>query len=133
MISGVSIERSRGRRSDGGESRRRLAKRFVPGTGESPLLTASRERPLLVPLAARQLVVHLQAIAVGIREVDADGHRVIADSNGNALVVQASIDLREVVEGLHPPGDVIQTDLGLLRSGGVVTDFEERDVVRVVR
>src|SRR5439155_11010935 len=94
-----------------------------------PLVAASRERAVLVPLAARQFVVDLEAVAVGVREVDADGNRVIGDANGDALVAQASIDLREVVEGLHPPGDVIQTDLALLRPGGVVADLEERDVV----
>src|SRR5213083_1778444 len=54
-------------------------------------------------------------LAVGVREVDADGHRVIGDANGDALVAQSSINLREVVERLHPPGDVVQTDLALLR------------------
>src|SRR5207247_5895799 len=106
------------RRSDGGESRRRLAKRFVPGPGEPSLVAASRERAVLVPLAARQFVIDLEAVAVGVREIYDDGHRVIGDANGDGLVAQSSIDLREVVERLHPPGDVVQTDLALLRPGG---------------
>src|SRR5213592_2091627 len=100
------------RRSDVGERRRRLAQGLVPGPREPSLRAASGERPLLVPLAARQLVVDLEPIAVGIREVDADGNRV-------------------VVEARHPPGHVVQTHLGLLRPGGVVSNLEEGDVVRV--
>src|SRR5213596_975204 len=108
------------RRSDVGERRRRLAQGLVPGPREPSLRAASGERPLLVPLAARQLVVDLEPIAVGIREVDADGNRVVGDANGHTLVVQAPIDLREVVEARHPPGHVVQTHLGLLRPGDVV-------------
>src|SRR5262249_59541623 len=102
---------------------------FVPGPGEPSLVAASRERAVLVPLAARQFVVDLEAVAVGVREVDADGDRVIGDANDNALVVESSIDLRQVVEGLHPPGDVVQTDLALLRTGGVVADLEGHGLV----
>src|SRR2546427_10516428 len=121
------------RRSDVGERRRRLAQGLVPGPREPSLRAASGERPLLVPLAARQLVVDLEPIAVGIREVDADGNRVVGDANGHTLVVQAPIDLREVVEARHPPGHVVQTHLGLLRPGGVVSNLEEADVGRGAR
>src|SRR5437879_9472047 len=85
------------RRSDGGESRRRLAKRFVPGPGEPSLVAASRERAVLVPLAARQFVIDLEAVAVGVREIDADGHRVIGDANGDGLVAESSIEDRKSV------------------------------------
>ena len=47
---------------------RRLAEQLVPGPGEASLVAGFRERVLLVPLAARQLVVDLEAIAVGFAE-----------------------------------------------------------------
>src|SRR5438445_11029169 len=90
------------RRSDVGERRRRLAQGLVPGPREPSLRAAARERALLVPLAARQLVVDLEPVAVGIREVDADGDRVVGDANGHALVTQSSINLGKVVEARHP-------------------------------
>jgi hypothetical protein len=56
---------------------------------------------------------------------------VIGDVDGNALGLEALVHLGEVVEALHPPGDVVQPDLTLLRRQGVLTHVEQRDVVGV--
>src|SRR2546430_14302074 len=66
------VERALGGRAD----RRGRAQRFVPGAGEPALVALTGERPIATPLAARQLVVDLEAIAVGIREVESDRDRV---------------------------------------------------------
>src|SRR6185295_3763195 len=59
--------------------------RLVPGAWETAFVALFRERPLAVPLAPRLLVVHLEAVAVGIREVDTDRDRVVGDADRDVL------------------------------------------------
>src|SRR5919106_2222186 len=92
------------------------AQHLVPRPREPSLLLVARvaERALAVPLAARQLVVHLETVAVGVREVDADRDRVIGDVHGDVAGLQPVIHLGQVLERLHAPGHVVQPDLALL-------------------
>src|SRR5262249_6607102 len=124
--------RALGRRLGLQESRRGR-ERLVPRPGEAALVALLRERPLAVPLAARLLVVDLEAVAVGIGEVDADRDRVVGDADRDLFVLEPLVHLAEVAEVGHAPGDVVQPDLLLLGARGLVAHLEERDVVRVVR
>src|SRR5262249_10570455 len=64
----------------GGDGRLRgLAKLGVPGPGEPPLVAGLGKGPLLVPLAPWELVVDLEAVAVGIGEIHPDRHRMVGD------------------------------------------------------
>src|SRR5882672_4718654 len=94
---GAGCGRPRAPRSDVREGRRRRVEHLVPRAGETPLLAVTRERSLLLPLTARKLVIDFETVTVGIREVNADRDRVIADGDGDAFVLQAPEDLREVV------------------------------------
>src|SRR6185369_5178722 len=111
----------------------RRAQDLVPGAGEPALLGLGRvrERPVPAPLAARQLVVDLEPVAVRIGEVHADRDGVVGDVERNAASLQPLVHLGEILEGRHSPGDVVQADLTLLGRGRVLTHLEERDVVRV--
>src|SRR5262245_53003982 len=114
------------------ERRRRLLDHLVPRPGEPALRALLRERPLAVPLAARLLVVDLEPVAVGIREVDADRHGVVRHADGYVLGLQSVVHLGEVLEASHAPGHVIQAHALLLRAGRVLTYLEQGDVMRVV-
>src|SRR5215813_2582955 len=118
----------------GGDGRLRgLAELCVPGPGEASLVAGLGKGPLLVPLAPRELVVDLEAVAVGIGEIHADRDRMVGDPDGHPAVVQALVHLLEVIEVRHPPRDVIQADLPLLLPLRIVPDLEQRDVVGVAR
>src|SRR2546425_3728119 len=125
------------RTADGGlpprERRRQLLDDLVPRTREPALGALFRKRLLAVPLAAGQLVVDLEAVPVGIREVDADRDGVVRDADGNVLGLEPLIHFREILEAPHSPRDVVQAYLLLLRSRGVFAHFEEGDVVSVAR
>src|SRR6266850_3493358 len=69
------------------EGRRRLES-LVPGPRESALRALFRKWPLPQPLAAGLLVVDLEAVPVGIGEVDADRHGVVGDAHGDILGLQ---------------------------------------------
>src|SRR5215813_10059994 len=93
----------------GGDGRLRgLAELGVPGPGEAPLVAGLGKGPLLVPLAPRELVVDLEAVAVGIGEIHPDRDRMVGDPEGDPAVVQALVHLLQVIEVRHPPRDVIQ-------------------------
>src|SRR4029453_360830 len=115
------------------ERRRSLLDHLVPRPRESALPALLRERPLAVPLAAGLLVVHLEAVAVRIRKKDADGYGLVRDGDGDVLGLQPLIHLGEVFEAPHPPRDMVQAHLLLLRPGSVLAHLEERDVVGVIR
>src|SRR5262249_15191018 len=112
---------------------RRGRERLVPRPGETALRAFLRERPLAVPLAPRLLVVDLEAVAVGIGEVDADRNGVVGDTDRDLFVLEPLVHLAEVAEVGHAPGDVVQPDLLLLGARGLFAHLEERDVVRVAR
>src|SRR6058998_1535338 len=114
------------------ERRRRLLDDLVPGSGEPALRALLGERPLALPLAARLLVVDLEAVAVGIREVDADGHGVVRHADGHVLGLQPLVHLGEVLETAHAPGHVVQTHALLLGPGRVLAHLEQGDVVGMV-
>src|SRR5262249_45048974 len=114
------------------EEGRRGRERLVPRPGEAALGAFLRERPLAVPLAARLLEVDLEAVTVGIREIDADRDRVVGDADRDLFLLEPLVHLAEVAEVGHAPGHVIEPDLLLLGSGRLVTDLEQRDVVRVI-
>src|SRR4029453_13544862 len=108
--------------SSGGSPGRRLRlqegrgrrERLIPGAGEAALGALLRERPRAVPLAAGLLVVDLEPVSVGIREIDADRDRVVGDADRDVLVLEPLVHLAEILEVRHAPGDVIQADLLLL-------------------
>src|SRR5207249_4400506 len=110
---------------------RRGLQRLVPRPGEAAFRALFRERPLPVPLAPGLLVVHLEAVSVGIREIDAEGDRVVGDADRDVLVLEPLVHLGKVLEVRHAPGDVIQANLLFLRPRGLFTHLEERDVVSV--
>src|SRR6266540_415087 len=115
------------------ERRRRLLDDLVPRTGEATLGALFRKRLLTMPLTAGQLVVDLEPVPVGIREVDADRDGVVRDADGHVFGLQPLIHFREVFEAPHSPGHVVQAHLLLLRSQGVFAHLEEGDVMRMAR
>ena len=121
------------RQARASRSLRGLAELCVPGPGEPSLVARPGKGPVLIPLAPRQLVVDLEAIAVGIREIHADRDRVIGDPDPHRMVMQTLVHLLQVVEAGHPPCDVVQANLALLLPLRVLPDLEQRDVMGVVR
>src|SRR5579872_5178714 len=90
--------------------RQRLDLRFVPRTRETAAadLVAREDVVIDRPLAARQFVEHLDAIAVGVAQVDAERDAVIGDVvDLDALGLDAVIELLQIVETLEPPGHVV--------------------------
>ena len=87
------------------------------GRGSDPSRPrSSSERPVAAPLAARQLVVHLEAVAVRDprnrrRSRRCDRRRAC----GMPLGLQALVHLGQVLDARHPPGHVVEADLALLR------------------
>src|SRR5262245_66292200 len=114
------------------ERRRRLLDHLVPGSWEPSLRALLGERSLAVPLAARLLEVDLEAVAVGIREVDADRNGVVRHADGNVPGLQPMVHLGEVLEASHAPGHVVQSHALLLGPRRVLAHFEQGDVVGMV-
>src|SRR3989442_3123399 len=115
------------------ERRRRLLDDLVPRTGEATLGALFRKRLLTMPLTAGQLVVGLEPVSVGIREIDTDRDGMVRDADGDLFGLQPLIHFREVFEAPHSPRHVVQAHLLLLRSQGVFTHLEEGDVMRMAR
>src|SRR5207249_10031003 len=87
---------------------------LVPGPGEATLVTRARERPLPAPFAPRQLVVDLEHVPVGIREVHADRDGVVRDAERIALVLEAQVNILQFVEASHSSGNVVTPDQSIL-------------------
>src|SRR5919202_1373658 len=69
---------------------------LIPGAGETTALAIfGRENLILArPLAPRQLVGYLDAIAVGVVKINADGDAVVGDAiDRDILVLEPLIDL----------------------------------------
>ena len=63
---------------------------------------------LAIPLAAGSLVVNLNAVAIGVPEVDAQGDTVVGHFKLNALLFDMSVELFQVVQAVYPPGHVVE-------------------------
>src|SRR5262249_48832492 len=94
----------------GSDGSGRLPQPLVPRSGEAAFRAVSGKRTLLPPFTAWQLVVDLEPVAVGVREVDAERDGMVGHADVHALVQKAVVHLLQVLERRHPPRDVIQTD-----------------------
>ena len=75
---------------------------------------------LAVPLAARQLVGDLDAVAVRIFQVDAYGDAVVGhEVDFDALCLCPDVELLQVVQVMHLPAGVVQAHASLFRAGSV--------------
>jgi len=104
---------------------------LVPRTGEltlGPVLT-HEDVVLAIPLAAGSLVVNLNAVAIGILEVDAQGDTVVGQFKLNALLFDMSVELFQVVQAVYPPSHVVEAYTARLDAGSVVADLHKRDFV----
>ena len=85
------------------------------------------------PFGARHFVEHLDAVAVGIAQIDAERDAVIGDVVDRLpLLLDAAIELLQVVERFEPPRHVVQPDLALLLQRRVVAELHQRHLVRLL-
>ena len=83
---------------------------FVPGTGESAFAVAQVCEQLFLarPFAPRQLIEHLDAIAIGVLDINAHGDAVVAYPDyGDVLLFDPQVELFSVLQGFHVPGHVV--------------------------
>src|SRR5437868_14057431 len=83
----------------------------VPRTGEAAAAGLLAREDVIIdrPFGARHLIEHLDAIAVGVAQIDAERDAVSGDVvRLDALCLDAVIELLEVVEAFEPPGHVAE-------------------------
>ncbi len=89
----------------------------------------------LAPLLGRDEPHHFELDAVGIVGVQALVDAVVGRALERTGLGEALAVRFEVVEGRHLPGEVVQPDRHVSRSGvaGILTDREARQIVVVAR
>lgn len=105
---------------------------LIPGPREEAFRPLGTRKNLViaVPLVSRQLVGHLNTIAIGVTEIDPNGDPVIRDViDLDVFVLEPLVDFFQVVEAMHHPGHVIETYLPLLRTGSVIPHLDERHLM----
>ena len=87
-----------------------------------------------MPLAARQLVGNLNAVAVRVMEIDADGNAVVGNVvDGDVLFPHPPIELLQVRQAFHHPGHVVQPHLAMLKARSVRPHFNQGDFVGLLQ
>src|SRR4030095_371261 len=101
----------------------------IPRAGEAtgPRLLTGEYDVIDQPPGARHLVEHLDAVAVGVAQVDAERDAVVDDALYRlSLSLEFLIELLEVVETFEAPGHVVQAHLALRLQGRIVAQLHQR-------
>src|SRR5262245_15901378 len=78
------------------------------------------------PLTAGHLVGDLDAVAVGVPDVDPDGMAVVRHMvDRYVLLFNAEVQLLQVVEALHIPCHVVEPHLPFLGSWSILAHFDQ--------
>src|SRR5439155_14344986 len=88
----------------------------VPRAGEAAAADLVTREDVIVgrPFGARHLVEHLDAVAVGIAQVDAERDPVIRDMLDRlSLRLDALVELLQIIKAFEAPGHVVEADLAL--------------------
>src|SRR5579863_9423648 len=91
-----------------------LRQLLVPRPRKTALVHHLGGEDLLMPrpLCARQLVIHLDAVAVRIAEIDAERHPVIGDAlDRYLLLLDPTVEFLQIVEAVNAPSHMVQPDL----------------------
>src|SRR5204862_874763 len=92
----------------------RLHRVLVPGAGEAAAayLVAREDVVIDRPFGARHFVEYLDAIAVGVAQINAERDAVISDVvDLDPLRLDAAIKIFQIVEALEAPGHVVEAHL----------------------
>jgi hypothetical protein len=107
----------------------------VPGAGETAAADLVAGEDVIVdrPFGPRHLIKHLDAVAVGVAQIDAERNAVVGDVLDRlTLRLDAVVEFLQVVERFEPPSHVIKADLAFLLQRRVVAQLHQRHLVRLL-